>query len=101
MNGDFQAGQKHMARLILEMLRNRPADEERGIAENKIQNMIDNFDALPDERPVVGFVRMHRGIPDFERQPCFGPSADSVLAGFTEGNKTPMGYEFVAEPLYR
>jgi hypothetical protein len=99
---DFQEGQKHMARLILDMLRKRPLDEERGLAENKIQNMLDSMDALPDDRPVVGFVRYLFDEPDLERkESCFGVTADEVLKGFTQENKGPRGPVFTAIPVYR
>jgi hypothetical protein len=99
---DFVEGQKHMAKMILEMLRKRPLDEERGVAENKIQNMIENFNALPDDRPVVGFVRLFRGIPDLERrESCFAGTADEVMKEFAKNNQTPTGPVFTAIPVYR
>lgn len=98
---DFQEGQKNMAQLILQMLKTRPASEERGVAENKIQLMIDNMSALADDRPVLGFVRLIDNAPDFGRTDCFGTSADQVLADFAIENKKPGRPRYTAIPVYR
>lgn len=98
---DFQEGQKNMAQLILQMLKSRPANEERGVAENKIQLMIDNMNALADDRPVVGFVRLVEDVPDFGRTDCFAASADEVLADFERENKRPGRPRYTALPVYR
>lgn len=98
---DFQEGQKNMLRLVLQMLQTRPADEERGVTENKIQMMIDNMSANPDDRPVVGFVRMVDDVPDFENN-CFGRSADEVFSKEMErANKIPRGTRYTVIPVYR
>jgi len=98
---DFVEGQKNMLQSVLQMLKSRPADEERGVTENKIQMMIDTMNAQADDRPVVGFVRMVDDIPDFEND-CFGRSADEVFSTEMErANRVPRGKRYTVIPVYR